>query len=216
MKLSQEQLDLIEKLGNVDVEKGLTTDEAASRREQNGGFNTIRPPVDCPSWICCLLPCIKGFPSMKTFRQIKPDDAEVKRNGKWIRYDAASLVTGDIIRLEEGDCVPADCVVLSLQGSSSNAFLVDHRSVTGEDKPRSSSITSEGTAQPIQLFWGGTVVQGMGIAIVTAIGQHTLVASLIREKKFPPETNVMEMDSQQQEDDEEAGISLISTKSALT
>ncbi len=51
---------------------------------------------------------------MKQFRYVQPDDAEVLRDGRWIRYDAASLVTGDIVRLAEGDMVPADCVVISL------------------------------------------------------------------------------------------------------
>ena len=49
---------------------------------------------------------------MKLFATIQPDDAEILRNGQWIRYDATSLVTGDIIRLEEGDLIPADCIVL--------------------------------------------------------------------------------------------------------
>jgi magnesium-transporting ATPase (P-type) len=135
---------------------------------------------------------------MKAFRQIKPDDSEVLRNGKWIRYDATSLVKGDIIRVEEGDIVPADCVVLKLE--SDMELLVDHRSVTGEDKPRSanfvvtgngSEIAATATIQPTQLFWGGRVVQGAAIAVATSVGSSTLVASLIREGRFPPLENVL-------------------------
>jgi magnesium-transporting ATPase (P-type) len=40
---------------------------------------------------------------------VQPDDAEVLREGKWIRYDHASLVVGDIIRLFEV-CVVSNCI----------------------------------------------------------------------------------------------------------
>jgi E1-E2 ATPase len=111
---------------------GLSTDEASLRRED--GFNVVDPPVTCPAWICCLLPCIKSIPSMKTFRMITPDDAEALRNGHWVRYDATSLVRGGIIRLEAGDIVPADCAVLSVDDGP---MLVDGRCVTVDEKPQS-------------------------------------------------------------------------------
>ena len=208
MNLSQAQTDLLNQL-KTDLNKGLSADEVLSRREAAGSFNVVDPPVKCPGWICCLLPCIKHIPSMKAFRQIKPDDAEVLRNGKWIRYDAASLVKGDIIRLEEGDQVPADCVVLQLEDTS-HELLVDHRSVTGEEKPRSAKQIQDGFVQPTQLYWGAQVVQGSAVAVATGVGSDTLVASLIREKRFPPTENVVEMMSPHADDlDQEDGISLI-------
>ena len=51
---------------------------------------------------------------MRQFRLVQPDDAEVLRDSRWVRYDPCSLVVGDVIRLAGGDVVPADCVVLSL------------------------------------------------------------------------------------------------------
>jgi hypothetical protein len=213
MKLSPAQEQLIEQLES-NVEYGLTADEVSARREQDGTFNVVDPPINCPSWICCLLPCIKHVPSMKAFRQVKPEDAEVLRSGKWIRYDASSLVKGDIIRMEEGDIVPADCVVLSVL--SEGDFLVDVRCVAGEDKPRvSSARPATGTVQPIQLFMGGQVVQGSGIAVVTAIGPKTLLASLIRDQRFPPKDNalapsdIMHATVGMASADEEVGISLM-------
>ena len=190
MKLPAAQQELVEKL-NANVTTGLSSDQATDRREREG-FNVVKPPVDCPAWICCLLPCIKNVPSMKAFAQIRPEDAEILRNGKWIRYDASSLVTGDVIRLEEGDQVPADCIVLSVE--SGGELLVDMRAVTGEDKPRSAKVMEDNGQQQqyaMQLFWGGTVVQGSGLAIVTAIGMQTFVAGLIRDKRFPPTENVL-------------------------
>ena len=128
---------------------------------------------------------------MKAFRALQPDEAEVMRNGAWIRYDVTSLVVGDIIRLEEGDMVPADCVVLDLTTplQSNQELLVDVRGITAEEKPRSAKRiprqankseqeqTNEATyaVQPVQLYWGGTVVQGGCIAVVSYFVMMTIL-----------------------------------------
>ena len=158
---------------------------------------------------------------MKAFAQIRVEDAEILRGGKWIRYDASSLVTGDIIRLEEGDQVPADCIVLSVEGSNGNTeeeLLVDMRAVTGEDKPRSSKENDNSQHPALQLYWGGTVVQGAGIAIVTAIGEQTFVAGLIRDKRFPPKGNVLprlETTTGMADEDTNEGISLMERRETV-
>ncbi|CAB9517460.1 Sodium/potassium-transporting ATPase subunit alpha [Seminavis robusta] len=200
MSLSQTQEDLLRQL-KTNRKTGLSTDDAAERREEDGGFNVVDPPINCPAWVCCLLPCIKSIPSMKTFRMIKPEDAEVLRDGHWIRYDATSLVRGDIIRLEEGDIVPADCTVLSVDDGQ---MLVDGRYVTGEDKPRS---CEKKAFKPIQLFLGSHVVQGSGEAVVTAIGPNTKLATVIREKRFPPQTHMTD-EVCYLDEDPDSGISL--------
>lgn len=170
---------------------GWTTDQASQRREKDGSFNVVKPPIDCPNWLCILLPCINHLASMKAFKAIQPDDAEVLRNGKWIRYDAASLVTGDVIRLEEGDLVPADCVVINAEEDTEDDLLVDLAAVTGQDRPKSISSTSTTRSQR-QLFLGGRVVQGRATAMVTATGPQTLLATLIWEKRFPPKEPIFE------------------------
>lgn len=203
--LSDAKIKLLTQLG-ADFQKGLTTDEASALREKDGIFNLVRPPVDCPGWLCILLPCIKHIPSMKAFQQVIPDDAEVLRNGKWIRYDATSLVKGDIVRVEEGDIVPADCIVLQVEASSGD-LLVDCRAITGETKPRVSTV---GQSQPTQIFYGSHVAQGMAIAVVTAIGQETFLASCIRDGRFPPKGNLMSGGTDIEADED--GISLIARK----
>ena len=124
---------------------------------------------------------------MKAFREVQPEDAEVLRDSKWTRYDAAGLVVGDIIRLEEGDVVPADCFLLTL---ADEEMLVDLRNITGEVRARSITDVNN-TASIIKLYYGGQILQGSGTCAVTAIGSSTLLAKLIREKKFPPKENVL-------------------------
>lgn len=197
-QLSEAQEDLLKEL-NVNYKTGLTNDEASKRREET--FNTIDPPIKCPGWVCCLLPCIKSLPSMKAFRQLQPEDAEIRRNGTWTRYDATSVVRGDVLRLEEGDVVPADIVVLSV---TSHDLLVDVHGITGEEKPRV-IVTPQESHDLAQLYYGGQVLQGSCIAVATAIGPNTLLATLIRDGKFPLTGGIIE-----DNDDVEQGISLIS------
>ncbi|KAL3903523.1 MAG: hypothetical protein SGILL_010413 [Bacillariaceae sp.] len=184
----------------IHLTKGWTTDQATQRREIDGSFNVVQPPIDCPAWLCIILPCIKHIPSMKAFAQLKPDDAEVLRNSKWIRYDASSLVSGDVIRLEEGDMVPADCVVVVDDDSTENEnddLLVDLQAVTGEERPKSingsatANATSSSKSQR-QLYWGGRVVQGRATALVTSVGPSTLLATLIQDGRFPSKEPILE------------------------
>lgn len=199
---------------NADYTNGLTTSEASSRRNNQlgnsgGGLNKVQKPINCPSWVCCLLPCINHIPSMKQFRYVQPDDAEVLRdNGRWIRYDAASLVSGDIIRLAEGDVVPADCVVISLgmehvdatiivdeenvngdcggnESSSMDDLTVDSHYITGETKPRHVCRSNQ-TVPSTLLYYGSRVLEGACIALVTGCGERTLLAKLIKEGRWPP------------------------------
>jgi len=169
---------------------GYTTDEASKLRESlhNDRFNVVPPPVDCPTWLCLVLPCIKHLKSMKAHKNCMPEDAEVLRNGKWIRYDAASLVAGDVIRLEEGDIVPADCVV-NINDCSQEEYdddlLVDLKAVTGRSRPKLIPTGSTTTRDQRTLLLGGTVVQGRARAIVTVIGRETVLGQLIKDRKFP-------------------------------
>jgi P-type E1-E2 ATPase len=138
---------------------------------------------------------------MKKFREIQPEDAEILREAKWTRYDAASLVRGDIVKVMEGDLVPADCILLSLLEGE---ILVDMRIITGEDSARSILEIDEKTHT--RLYYGGRILQGSAIAVVVAIGPNTLLASLIRGNNFPPKFNVLTEECE----DDEIGILLVS------
>ncbi len=189
-KMSTTTKHILEQYG-TNLQTGLTTDQASQRREEAGTFNVVNPPINCPGWVCCLLPCIKSIPSMKAFAGIKPDDAEVLRNGKWIRYDSTSLVPGDVIRVEEGDVVPADCILVELS-TGEEELLVDLRPITGEERLKSitTATFTSSTGLP-KLYMGGKVVQGGATAVIIAIGPNTLVAKLIREKRFPSKEAIL-------------------------
>lgn len=145
---------------------------------------------------------------MKQFRLLQPDDAEVLRDGQWVRYDHASLVVGDIVRLVEGDIVPADCVIISLgmdhvdisvvvdeeqtSNSSGMDFIVDSHRITGEAKPRQISNISTGAFNSTTLYFGSRVLQGACMAVITATGDRVMLAKLIKAGRWPPQTDLSE------------------------
>jgi hypothetical protein len=61
MVITAAQRDILARL-RVNASTGLSNAEASSRRRRcsgggggGGGTNAVRPPIDCPKWICCLL-----------------------------------------------------------------------------------------------------------------------------------------------------------------
>lgn len=89
----------------------------------------------------------------------------VVRSGVEQKIDSRELVPGDEIILEQGDKIPADCVL-----TSSIHFEVNEASLTGEslsvEKDHASELHNK-------IFLGTIVAKGRGRATVTAIGMNT-------------------------------------------
>ena len=80
---------------------GLTSDDARRARASNG-LNNIPTPLSAPAWLCCLLPCLLKTKSMEQYHECVPEYAFVMRNRRWVKMDSASIVPGDVIRVEAG------------------------------------------------------------------------------------------------------------------
>lgn len=112
--------------------------------------------------------------------------ARVVRDGQERDIDAEELVPGDIIRLAQGDRVPADARV-----TFANDLQADEAILTGESLPVSKSVdVSEEAAglsdQGSMLFAGTLVTQGVCTAIVCRTGNDTelgKIASLIADSE---------------------------------
>ena len=78
----------------------------------------------------------------------------------------ADLVVGDVLRLEGGDKVPADCVCVE-----AHDLLADESSMTGEAEP---SRKVPGNA----LLSGTHVAEGFGTAVVCAVGALSVFGKL--------------------------------------
>ena len=126
----------------------------------------------------------KAEKAIDALRRIQPFRARVLRSGVQAEISAKELVPGDLILLETGDKVPADCrIINALELRCQEAAL------TGESNPVEKSATYFTGARALaeranMAFMGTIVVNGKARAIVTATGMHTEmghIAHLVEE-----------------------------------
>ncbi len=121
----------------------------------------------------------KAILLLKNLRQYK---SRVFRDGKDVLVDSDTLVPGDILLLEEGDKIPADCRILSLVD-----LEVDEASLTGESRAVKKTIEALkkdklALGDQINMLFAGTVVvRGKGKAVVVAIGMYTELGKIAKE-----------------------------------
>lgn len=98
--------------------------------------------------------------------------ARVRRGASLLDMPEQELVRGDIVVLEAGDVVPADCRILSAE-----ALEVDASSMTGESLPVRKSAAPSFEAQVADrssmLYDGTAVAAGRAVAVVVATGEET-------------------------------------------
>lgn len=96
----------------------------------------------------------------------------VRRDGVIDTVPVDSIVAGDVVHLEAGDSVPADCRVLEAQG-----LEADESSVTGESIPvgkDAAPTMALAVAERSSMLWEGTAVAvGSAEAVVVATGADT-------------------------------------------
>ncbi|MBI2134283.1 cation-translocating P-type ATPase [Candidatus Woesearchaeota archaeon] len=111
--------------------------------------------------------------AMEALKKLSAPTARVLRNGNESRVPARGLVPGDVILLEAGDIVAADCRVFE----ESN-LEIDQSTLTGESMPARKSVQKcrKGAAvdeQSCMAFMGTVVTNGKGKALVTSTGMAT-------------------------------------------
>jgi cation-transporting ATPase I len=101
------------------------------------------------------------------------------RDGVQGLASAEELVTGDVVSLEAGDAVPADCRLLT-----SSRLEVDESTLTGESAPvaKDPAATLAATVgdRTSMVYAGTTVTVGTATAIVVATGQTTVAGRSTR------------------------------------
>ena len=110
--------------------------------------------------------------TLAALREMLPQQVEVMREGKAVRLPADGLVPGDIILLEQGNNIPADCRLVEAFG-----VRVNDATVTGESlsklRTAEPSIKEEITHAENILLAGTSMVSGEARAVVFATGMHT-------------------------------------------
>ncbi|MFI6265825.1 HAD-IC family P-type ATPase [Micromonospora sp. NPDC051006] len=112
--------------------------------------------------------------------------ARVRRDGAERVLAADDLVPGDVVTLEPGDAVPADCRVIESVG-----LEADESSLTGESLPVAKTdqpvVAAAVADRHSMLYEGTTIAAGHGTAVVVATGADTETGrSLALARQAPP------------------------------
>ena len=119
----------------------------------------------------------KAEAAIQALQEMSAATSKVLRDGKMISVRSEDLVVGDVVVLEAGDSVPADCRLFECA-----SLKVEEAALTGESVPAEKMITvlncGEDADIPLgdrrnMVYMGSTVVYGRGKAVVVATGMET-------------------------------------------
>lgn len=132
----------------------------------------------------------KAEKTLSALKKVAGPEAKVIRDGIEKKIRAELLVPGDVIVVEAGDRVPADCRLMEIAG-----LTVQEALLTGESEPaeKGAQVILSGRV-PVSdrrnmIFAGTVVTSGRGRALVTATGMATemgKIADLIQTVKDKP------------------------------
>ncbi|MBR9707225.1 MAG: HAD-IC family P-type ATPase, partial [Candidatus Diapherotrites archaeon] len=124
--------------------------------------------------------------ALEGLRKVTTAKTRVIRDGSHRIIDSFNLVPGDVVVLDEGDKVPADCRLIKVVN-----LKVDESSLTGESTPVSKKLISldEDTAvadRKNMLFAGTVVSSGRCVAVIVETGMRSeigKIAGLLQERE---------------------------------
>ena len=131
--------------------------------------------------------------SIESLKKLTPKMAKVLRDGNLQEINAEELVPGDIIELEDGKYVPADCRIIECYN-----LKIEESSLTGETIPveKTTEIIKDNNITIADInnmaFMTTVVVHGHGKAIATETGMDTKIGQIANMiiKEESPETPI--------------------------
>ena len=116
----------------------------------------------------------KAEKALDALKSMSAPHARVLRDGTEQIIDAASLVPGDIIRLEAGDFVPADARLLHSAGLKSEESALTGESVPSEKDAQEPVSADAALGDRVNMVFSGcSITYGTATAVVTATGMRT-------------------------------------------
>ena len=117
----------------------------------------------------------KAEAAMDALMEMTAATSHVLRDGEVVTIKSEDVVIGDIVVLEAGDAVPADCRIIE-----SHSMKVEEAALTGPVTKLIDALHCTAGSDDIalgdrknMLYSGSTIVYGRGKAVVTAVGMDT-------------------------------------------
>ncbi len=125
--------------------------------------------------------------ALTALQKLLPHQVKALREGAVSPIPAEAVVPGDVLLLDAGDDIPADCRLLEARG-----LRVNNATVTGESLPRARDAEPCADDDPLHarnvLLAGTSVVSGEGRALVFATGMRTELGKIadLTQGERPP------------------------------
>ncbi len=119
----------------------------------------------------------KAEAAIEALQEMSAATSKVIRDGKLVSVKSEDLVVGDVVVLEAGDAVPADCRIFECA-----SMKIEEAALTGESVPVDKLIAvlkgGENAEVPLgdrknMAYMGSTVVYGRGKAVIVGTGMNT-------------------------------------------
>ncbi len=130
----------------------------------------------------------KAEKAIEALKKMLAPVARVVRNGEEKKIPARELVPGDVVILEAGDRVPADCRILVLKD-----LEVQEAALTGESLPVKKQAEPLAKQQAVlgdqknMLFMSSTLTRGHCRAVVVATGMNTQIGKISEMVQSQPD-----------------------------
>jgi sodium/potassium-transporting ATPase subunit alpha len=117
--------------------------------------------------------------TLVALRRLLPQQAQVLREGLVTRVSAEELVPGDIVLLEQGDNIPADCRLIE-----AFSVRVNNAAVTGEALPQAREADASRAQEMVDsrnvVLAGTSIASGRARGVVFATGARTEFGKIAR------------------------------------
>lgn len=182
---------------------------AATDMIENGGF--VTPTDAIIILVVVLINAVLGVvqeskaeKAVEALQKMSAATTKTLRDGKVVTVKSEDLVVGDVILLDAGDAIPADCRIIE-----SASMKIEEAALTGESVPVTKLVNAlmgkKGEDEvPLgdrknMAYMGSTLVYGRGKAVVVATGMDTEMGkianaiTLAEESKTPLELKLEQL-----------------------
>ncbi|MDH6366925.1 MULTISPECIES: calcium-translocating P-type ATPase, PMCA-type [unclassified Breznakia] len=116
----------------------------------------------------------KAEKSLEALQKMTTPQSRVIRDGKEQIIQTSDLVPGDIVKLEAGDFIPADCRLVEANALKSDESILTGESVPVDKKADAIIAENEPLGDRVNMVYSGCVLtNGTAIAVVTETGMQT-------------------------------------------
>ena len=129
-------------------------------------------------FLASFISSISEYGSEEAFKKLQEENekmkVKVRRNNTVKEIKIDEVVVGDLVLLESGDGIPADGYLVE------GKISVDESRLNGESKEKKKLAAKVENAQS-SLLRGAVVYEGVGLMLITKVGDATIYGSLAKE-----------------------------------